>query len=293
MSSSERFTCDQATWLRQGIQVVRDRWAGIPAVGIVLGSGLGEFSEAIEIEAVFEKGQIPHYPQAGALGHRGRFLCGCLNGVTVVAMDGRAHLYEGYTPQEAVFPVRLMLALGAGTLVISNAAGTVNPEFAVGDVAILKDQINLMWANPLRGRNDDRVGPRFPDMSTPFDSQLAEAGKQAAPEGARVHSGVYLGMSGPNYESRAEYRMARLLGADLVGMSTVPEVLTARHAGARVFAASVVSNAAWPGAGSVAGHEVVDNVRLAEPVLRRIVCGVLEQVRTEREPCVPVRTDLH
>jgi len=274
---------DQTVQLQEGIRVVRDQWSGIPVVGLIFGSGLGEISQAIEIEAVFEKGRIPHYPQADAVGHRGRFLCGSLNGVTVVAMDGRAHLYEGYSPQDVVFPVRLMLALGAGTLVITNAAGSVNPELTVGDVAILKDQINLMWVNPLRGRNDDRVGPRFPDMSTPFDPQLAEAGKRAAPEGARVHSAVYLGMPGPNYESRAEYRMARRLGADLVGMSTVPEVLTARHAGARVFAASVVSNVARPESGPVAGHEVVGNVRRAEPVLRKIVCGVLEQIRSEQE----------
>ena len=263
--------------------MVRNHWSGQPLAGLILGSGLGEISAAIETDAVFEKGRIPHYPQGDAVGHRGRFLCGRLNGVPVVAMDGRAHFYEGYSPRDVVFPVRLMLALGAGTLVISNAAGAVNPEFHVGDIAILKDQINLMWMNPLRGRNDDGAGPRFPDMSAPFDPQLAAAGKQAAPAGARVHSGIYLGMSGPNYETRAEYRMARLLGADLVGMSTVPEVLAARHAGARVFAASVVSNVARPESGSVAGHEVVGNVRRAEPVLRRIVCGVLEQVRTEQE----------
>lgn len=266
--------------LSQSVQAVREKWSGTPRVGIILGSGLGGLCEFIETEVAFENDDIPHYPKAAALGHRGRFLCGRLHEVSVVVMDGRTHLYEGVAARELAHPIRIMLQLGIEILVISNACGAVNPEFQVGDVVILNDHINLMWKNPLIGKNDDSSGPRFPDMSSPYDSELADAARVAADRvGFRVRSGVYLGLSGPNYETSAEYRMARFLGADIVGMSTIPEVLTARHGGARVFAASVVSNVQSAASGPVTGQEVVDVVARSEPVLRELVTGVVENIR--------------
>lgn len=276
---------DLSRKLRQCVETVKEKWTGKPLIGIVLGSGLGGLSEFIQIEAAFENGDLPHYPKTAAMGHRGRFLCGTLDGVRVAVVDGRPHLYEGFSAEDVALPVRLMMQLGAQTVVISNASGAVNPEMAVGDVVILKDHINLMWKNPLIGENDDSIGPRFPDMSSPYDATLASAGAESARErGFQTTSGVYFGLAGPNYETSAEYRMARFLGADVVGMSTVPEVLAAQHAGARVLAASVVSNVHSPGAGPVSGEEVVDVVAKAEPVMRAVVAGVLEHVRAEPEP---------
>jgi purine-nucleoside phosphorylase len=270
--------------LQESSEVVREKWLGQPAVGIVLGSGLSGLSDSVVVEAEFTCGQIPHYPKTTALGHRGRLLCGTLDGVTVAVVDGRVHLYEGHSPQDVVYPLRLMLQLGINTVFISNASGAVNPEYQVGDVVILKDHITLMWNTPLTGENDDSIGPRFPDMSCPYDVTLAAAAGSAAQEaGCRIHSGVYLGMSGPNYETAAEYRMARTLGADVVGMSTVPEVLAARHAGVRVFAASVVSNVHSPDGDPVSGQEVVDVVAHAEPAMRTVLSGVLNLIRSESD----------
>lgn len=275
---------DLSLKLRQTVEAVKEKWTGKPLIGIVLGSGLAGLSQFIQIEATFENGDLPHYPKTAAMGHRGRFLCGSLNGVCVVVVDGRPHLYEGFPADDVTLPVRLMMQLGARTVVISNASGAVNPELSVGDVVVLKDHINLMWENPLIGKNDDSIGPRFPDMSSPYDLTLANAGADAARAGGfQTASGIYFGLAGPNYETSAEYRMARFLGADVVGMSTVPEVLAARHAGARVFAASVVSNVHSPEAGPVSGEEVVDIVAQAEPVMQAVVAGVLEQVRSETE----------
>ena len=268
--------------LLQSVEAVREKWSERPAVGIVLGSGLAGLSQAVELGAEFGPGEIPNYPKTTALGHRGRLLCGWLDGVPVVVMDGRAHLYESHSPQDVVYPLHLMLQLGVNSVVMSNASGAVNPEYQTGDVVVLNDHINLMWGNPLTGRNDDSLGPRFPDMSSPYDVTLAEAGRAAAERaGLRVHSGVYLGMAGPNYETAAEYRMARTLGADVVGMSTVPEVLAARHAGVRVFAASVVSNVHSPGCDPVSGAEVVEVVARAEPAMRIVLSGVLDVIRSE------------
>ena len=268
--------------LLQSVEAVREKWSERPAVGIVLGSGLAGLSLAVELGAEFGPGEIPNYPKTTALGHRGRLLCGWLDGVPVVVMDGRAHLYESHSPQDVVYPLRLMLQLGVSAVVMTNASGAVNPEYQTGDVVVLNDHINLMWGNPLTGRNDDSLGPRFPDMSSPYDVTLAEAGRAAAERaGLRVHSGVYLGMAGPNYETAAEYRMARTLGADVVGMSPVPEVLAVRHAGVSVFAASVVSNVHSPGCDPVSGAEVVEVVARAEPAMRIVLSGVLDVIRSE------------
>lgn len=270
--------------LLQSTEAVREKWSERPSVGIILGSGLAGLSKSIDVEAEFQSRELPHYPITTALGHRGRFLCGTLQGIPVTVMDGRAHLYEAHSPQEVVFPLRLMIQLGISAVVISNAGGAVNPEYETGDVVILRDHINLMWKNSLTGKNDDSLGPRFPDMSSPYDRGLAEAGRSAAVQaGFEVHAGVYLGMSGPSYETAAEYRMARILGADVVGMSTVPEVLAARHAGVRVFAASVVSNSHSPDGEPVSGEEVVEVVAQAEPAIRTVLAGVLDSFTAEAD----------
>jgi purine-nucleoside phosphorylase len=270
--------------LVESVEVVREKWSERPSVGIILGSGFAGLCDAIQVEAEFSGGEIPHYPKTTALGHKGGLLCGTLDGVSVIIVDGRAHLYEAHSPRDVVYALRVMIQLGVNSVVMSNASGAVNPEYRAGDVVILKDHINLMWASPLIGENDDSIGPRFPDMSNPYDVDLANAGHSAAQAaGLKIHSGVYLGMFGPNYETSAEYRMARTLGADVVGMSTVPEVLAARHAGIRVFAASVVSNVHSPENGPVSGQDVVDVVARSRPAMRTVLSGVMNLIRSESQ----------
>lgn len=270
--------------LVESVEVVREKWSDRPSVGIILGSGFAGLCDAIEVEAEFSGREIPHYPKTTALGHKGRLLCGTLDGVGVVVVDGRAHLYEANSPRDVVYSLHLMMQLGVNSVVMSNASGAVNPKYRAGDVVVLRDHINLMWSNPLTGKNDDSLGPRFPDMSSPYDADLANAGHSAARKaGLKIHSGVYLGMSGPNYETAAEYRMARTLGADVVGMSTVPEVLAARHAGIRVFGASVVSNVHSPENGPVSGQDVVDVVARSRPAMRTVLSGVLDLIRSESQ----------
>ena len=223
--------------------LLRERWSRRPQVGLVLGSGLGCLVDAIEVEAVIDAREIPGLPSSTAIGHRGRFVCGLLSDVPVIVQDGRLHSYEGHEFATCAWPVRLMARLGIETLVVTNASGGVNPDYSHGDVMLIDDHINLMWGNPLIGPNDDRFGSRFPDMSAPYDRVLGERLISAANQtGWRIHRGVYLALAGPNYETAAEYRMVRTLGADVVGMSTVPEVLAARHAGVRVLGLSIVAN---------------------------------------------------
>lgn len=249
-----------------------------PRVGIVLGSGLTGLADSIQLSAIVEGGEIPGYPKSTAIGHKGRVLLGDLNGQPVIAIDGRPHSYEGYSFSDVVFPIQLMIALGIETLVVSNASGAVNPDYQVGDVMILGDHINLMWDNPLIGPNCDELGPRFPDMSGPYDAELIKLARDVAVDAPiGIHQGVYLAMPGPSYETRAEYRMTRLLGADVVGMSTVPEILVARHAGIRCAALSVVSNVFEPySTTGTTGEEVVQIVARSEPIVRSIVQGIVE-----------------
>ncbi|HEX4129031.1 MAG TPA: purine-nucleoside phosphorylase [Pirellulales bacterium] len=257
---------------------VRRRYAGSPSVGIILGSGLGGLAEEITGGTSFDYAELPHFLRSTAVGHRGRLVCGRLGGVEVVAMQGRFHGYEGYSQQQITFPVRLMKALGAETLVVSNAAGGVNPYYRAGDVMIIDDHINLTFDNPLVGVNDDRLGPRFPDMSQPYCPKLTERALEVARQNDIVaHRGVYLAVKGPNYEPRAEYRFFRQIGADAVGMSTVPEVIVAVHASMPVLGLSVISNACAPEALSfTSGEQVVEVAAAAGTKLRTIVLGVLE-----------------
>jgi purine-nucleoside phosphorylase len=215
---------------------IRARFHVAPRVGIILGTGLGGLAAQVEGATVIPYGEIPHFPESTVESHTGQLVCGRLRGVPVVAMEGRFHYYEGYSLQEVTFPVRVMKALGVELLVITNAAGG-------------KDHINLISDNPLRGRNDDRLGPRFPDMAQPYDRTLIDLAKKTALElGIPAHTGVLVAVSGPNLETRAEYRMLRAFGADVVSMSTVPEVIVAAHAGLRVVGFSIVTDLCLPDA---------------------------------------------
>jgi len=258
---------------------IRGKWNETPRVGIVLGSGLGAVGDAIERDAAMDYGQVPHFLRSTAVGHRGRLLCGRLAGVPVVAMQGRFHCYEGYSAQQAAFPVRVMKALGIELLVVSNASGGLNPNFATGDVMVIDDHINFMNRNPLVGVNDDRLGPRFPDMSAPYDRRLADRALAIARrEDFVCHRGVYVGMLGPTYETRAEIRMLRYLGGDAVGMSTVPEVLVAVHSGLRILGLSTITNICSPDVPHVAsGEEVVATAETARDKLRAIVTGIVAE----------------
>lgn len=229
-------------WLRQ-------RWNGTPRAGLILGTGLGGLAARIQTEAEIPYSQIPHFPRSTAPSHAGKLICGRLEGVPIVAMEGRFHYYEGYSLRQVTFPVRVMKALGAEVLVLTSAVGGMNPQYSLADIIIIEDHINLIPDNPLRGVNDDRLGPRFPDMSQPYDRGLVEhARKIALAQGISAHKGVLVAVPGPNLETRAEYRMLRGMGADIVGMSTVPECITAVHAGLKTVAFSIVTDMCLPDA---------------------------------------------
>ncbi|MDC0935341.1 purine-nucleoside phosphorylase [Pirellulales bacterium] len=250
-----------------------------PEVGLILGSGLGGLSDQIESPITIPYSDIPHFPsETTVIGHRGQLIVGTLGGKPVAAFQGRFHLYEGHSAATAALPVRLLQTLGASTLIVTNAAGGLNPQFAVGDAMLIDDQINLMFANPLIGVNDDALGPRFPDMSAPYDVQLQESAlREARADNWRLHRGVYVSVLGPNYETRAEIRMLRQLGADAVGMSTVPEVIAARHAEMRVLGLSLITNIASPDAAvETSGHAVVETAATSGEKLRRLISRVVE-----------------
>jgi purine-nucleoside phosphorylase len=258
---------------------VRDHWNGQPRCGVILGSGLGSVGEAIALDAAIDYGDLPHFLKSTAVGHRGRLLCGKLGGVPVVAMQGRFHCYEGYSAEQATFPVRVMIALGIELLIVSNAAGGLNPNFACGDIMVIDDHINLLNRNPLIGVNDDQLGPRFPDMAAPYDRRLSDLSLAIARQEDFVcHRGVYVAMLGPTYETRAEIRMLRYIGGDAAGMSTVPEAIVAVHAGVRVLGLSTITNICSPDKQvTTSGHDVVATAETARGKLQAIVSGVIEK----------------
>jgi purine-nucleoside phosphorylase len=266
--------------VREATRVVRSHWVGVPRVGVVLGTGLGGLAEEIQAEARIPYPEIPHFPRSTVESHRGQLVCGSLAGQTVIAMEGRFHLYEGYTAAQVTFPIRVMKELGCRYLIISNAAGGLNPFFAKGDLVVIEDHINLLNLNPLIGPNDDRLGPRFPDLIEPYDRPLRNLALRAALEEDIVaHRGVYVAVTGPNLETRAEYRFLRGIGADVVGMSTVPEVLVAVHAGLRTLGFSIVTDMCLPDAlAPVSVEEIIAVAREAEGKLRKIVRKVLERL---------------
>jgi len=269
--------------IEEAVAVIRSRWEGTPHAGIILGTGLGSLVEEIEVQESFDYGEIPHFPQSTAISHAGRLLCGTLQGLTVVAMEGRMHMYEGYPLKQITLPVRVMKALGADLLVVSNACGGLNPDYQCGDIMVIDDQINLMGDNPLIGVNDDRLGPRFPDMCEPYDKALvARALEVARQEGITAHKGVYVAVAGPNLETRAEYRFLRTIGADVVGMSTVPEVLVAVHSNMRSVGFSIITDMCLPDELTPADvNEIIAVANEAEPRLRSLVLGVLAAEATD------------
>jgi purine-nucleoside phosphorylase len=256
---------------------IREEWDETPLVGIILGTGLGGLAEQIESSTVIEYEAIPHFPTSTAVSHRGQLVCGRLEGVPIVAMEGRFHQYEGYPLKKITLPVRVMKALGAETLIVTHAVGGMNPQYQPGDVMIIDDHINLMGDNPLVGINDEKLGPRFPDMSAPYTPELCEVGQEIARrENFVAHRGVMVAVTGPNLETRAEYRFLRMIGADVVGMSTVPEVIVAVHCGLRVFGLWVVSDMCLPDSLKPAVvEEIIAVANSAEPKLRALVLGVL------------------
>ncbi len=263
--------------IHESIQFIRDRWDRSPHAGIVLGTGLGSLVDKIENAVSIDFEDIPHFPKSTALSHKGRLVCGEVNGLSVVAMEGRLHMYEGYPLKLITLPVRVMKALGANLLVVSNACGGLNPNYKLGDIMLIEDQINLMGDNPLIGINDDRLGPRFPDMSQPYSHELVDRGLAVArAEDIVAHKGVFVAVAGPNLETRAEYRFLRTIGADVVGMSTVPEVIVAIHAGMRVVGFSVITDMCLADALQPANaHEIIKVAKEAEPRLSKLVTGVL------------------
>jgi len=256
---------------------IRKSWKGTPHAGIILGTGLGSLVTQIEEEASLEYEEIPHFPRSTAIGHRGRLVAGRLAGLPVLAMEVRFHMYEGYPLEQITLPVRVMKALGAKLLVVSNACGGMNPYYRSGDIMLIDDHINLLGANPLIGINDDRLGPRFPDMCEPYDQRLIERALQLARrENIVAHRGVFVAVAGPNLETRAEYRFLRMIGADVVGMSTVPEVIVAVHAGLKVVGFSIVTDMCLPDALEPADvAKIIATANAAEPNLTKLVLGVL------------------
>jgi len=268
-------------------QFIRSRWPRTPHAGIILGTGLGGFAEQIEIDVAIDYAEIPNFLQSTATSHRGRLVCGLLEGLPVLAMEGRQHLYEGYPLRDVTLPVRVFKALGAELLIVSNAVGGLNPFYRSGDIVVIDDHINLMGDNPLIGINDDRLGPRFPDMSAPYDRELGDAALEIARRrNFAAHRGVYVAVAGPNLETRAEYRFLRQIGADTVGMSTVPEAIVAVHAGLRTVGLSVVTDMCLPDALKPAVvEEIIAIANAAEPNLRAIVTGLLAHERRRTHAC--------
>lgn len=251
-----------------------------PEYLVILGTGLGQLADEIDTEHVISYSDIPHFPISTVESHAGKLIFGKLGGKDVVAMQGRFHYYEGYTMQQIVFPVRVAKAIGAQTLIVSNACGGLNPNFNSGDIMLITDHINFLGDNPLIGPNDDELGPRFPDMSEPYTERLLELAENVALENSiKMHQGVYLSISGPMLETKAEYRYMRQLGADVVGMSTVPEVISAVHMGMDVLGISVITDECFPDAlEPVDIEDVLAAAAMAEPKMTQVIIEVLERL---------------
>jgi len=270
--------------IKTATDAIRQRWDETPQAGLILGTGLGSLAEQIESPVAIDYEDIPGFPSSTATSHRGRLVCGLLEGVPIVAMEGRFHQYEGYSLKEITLPVRVMKSLGAELMIVTQAVGGMNPLYEAGDLMIVDDHINLMGDNPLVGINDDRLGVRFPDMSAPYTPELIQTGLEIARrENFVAHRGVMVAITGPNLETRAEYRFLRMIGADVVGMSTVPEVIVAVHSGLRVFGVAVVSDMCLPDALKPADiEEIIATANSAEPKLRSLVLGILTQEATKQ-----------
>ncbi|MEO6894995.1 MAG: purine-nucleoside phosphorylase [Ginsengibacter sp.] len=263
---------DMLNEINEAITFIQTKYTSKPLAGIVLGSGLGSFANEIEVECEIPYQDIPHFPVSTVKGHSGKLIFGDLAGKKVVAMAGRFHYYEGYSTKEVVFPIRVLKFLGIQTLLISNAAGGINPTFKVGDLMVIRDHISMLTINPLLGKNEEIFGERFPDMSEPYKNSLINSAKQVAEENnIELKEGVYVGVTGPTFETRAEYKMLHILGGDAVGMSTVQEVIAAVHLGLPVFAMSVITDVGIREEENTITHEeVLQAANDAEPKLTLI-----------------------
>ena len=263
--------------IEETVQYIRTLYPEKPEVGVILGSGLGNFSNEIIVDVEIPYQDIPHFPVSTVKGHQGKLVFGRMAGKRIIAMAGRFHFYEGYDVNAIVFPIRVMKFLGIQLLMISNAAGGVNPSFQVGDLMIIRDHISFATPNPLIGKNIDELGPRFPDMSEPYRKSIILLARQVAKESdIAVHEGVYFAVTGPTFETRAEYQMIRHIGGDAVGMSTVQECIAANHMGLPVFAMSVITDMGIREEENVITHEeVLEAAKAAEPKLTAIFKGII------------------
>ena len=274
-------TIEQARIQRaEAVSFIKEHLPINPEYLLILGTGLGELAEEMKIELELPYKDIPHFPVSTVESHTGKLLMGYLGGKPVMAMQGRFHYYEGYSMNQIVFPIRVAKMLGIQTLLVSNACGGLNPNFQRGDIMLINDHINFLGDNPLIGANDPDLGPRFPDMSQPYTKHLLIAANQVALDaGIKIHQGVYLAVSGPMLETKAEYRYMRQLGADVVGMSTVPEVIAAVHMGMKVLGISVITDECFPDSlEPVSLDDVLNAAAMAKPQLTRIVVGLLERL---------------
>lgn len=268
------------TRINEAVEYIRKIYVDAPSVGVVLGSGLGSFTAGMKIVAEIHYADIPHFPLSTVEGHKGKLIFGEMGGKTVVAMAGRFHYYEGYKPAEVVFPIRVLRFLGVQTLLISNAAGGMNPTFKVGDLMVIRDHISLFTINPLLGQNIDELGPRFPDMSEPYSKSLVSKAKAIAADlNIDLHEGIYCGVTGPTFETRAEYKLLHIAGGDAVGMSTVQEVIAAVHMDMTVFAMSVITDIGIREEENKITHaEVLAAASEAEPKLTHLFKELIAQL---------------
>ncbi|RZL34858.1 MAG: purine-nucleoside phosphorylase [Pedobacter sp.] len=265
--------------VQQTVEYIKDKTNFTPEYGVILGSGLGSFTEDIDIQFTLPYSEIPNFPVSTVEGHQGALVFGRVGSKNVVAMQGRFHFYEGYDMKEVTFPVRVMKYLGVEKLVVSNASGGVNHNYKVGSIVVLKDIINMMPEHPLRGKNDERFGPRFVNMSEPFSNKMIHKAKSIAKEiGIEVHDGVYLGLQGPTFETLSEYRMVTKLGGDCVGMSTVPEVIVAKHMSLETFGISVITDMGnEESIDTITHEEVLEAAKSAEPHVRKLIKELILQ----------------
>ncbi|MBP7470402.1 MAG: purine-nucleoside phosphorylase [Flavobacterium sp.] len=259
--------------VQETVSYIKAKTNFTPEYGVILGSGLGSFTDDIQIEFTLPYGEIPNFPVSTVQGHKGALVFGTIGSKKVVAMQGRFHFYEGYSMKEVTFPVRVMKYLGVEKLIVSNASGGVNPNYKVGDVVLIKDHINMMPEHPLRGKNDERFGPRFVNMSEPYSKKMIIKAKELAQKlNIVVKDGVYLGLQGPTFETLAEYKMVKNIGADCVGMSTVPEVIVARHMEMETFGLSVITDMGDEDSIETISHdEVLEAAKSAEPKVRNLI----------------------
>ena len=259
--------------VQETVSYIRNKTNFSPEYGVILGSGLGSFTDDMQVAFTLPYDEIPNFPVSTVQGHKGALVFGTIGDKKVVAMQGRFHFYEGYSMKEVTFPVRVMKYLGVGKLIVSNASGGVNPNYKVGSIVIIKDHINMAPEHPLRGKNDERFGPRFVNMSEPYSRKMIAKAKEIAIDlNIEVHDGIYLGLQGPTFETLAEYRMVKILGADCVGMSTVPEVIVARHMDVETFGVSVITDMGdEENIDTVSHDEVLEAAKKAEPNVRNLI----------------------